>query len=318
MSLPARSRTFVVALSVGAAVFGTITAAAAHDRWVQSYAPIVSVGQQAYVDVMLGNHGQDHQSYRLAGTLHRDDVQLRVIDPRGHTYNLDATVFSTGEADVVPPPGPKGYLSGAFVPVEAGLYTVTAVGEAVLQHGDGPAFRNLSLAKTVLAAGPDATLGTAGAWAPPEHLAALDRLELMPEVNSAALTPGAAIVLRALYQNEPVAGLELSLIRRSTAESEVYETDAGGRVRFSAGAPDYYLVRAGFQDQSAVGDDFALTAYEATFTYIVQHEPAGLRSASGAPGPDQPWLWLLVGGITGITAFLAGRAIGGPRGGESL
>ena len=43
------------------------TAAGAHDTWVQTNANVVRAGDAVHVQLMLGNHGNDHRDFKLAG-----------------------------------------------------------------------------------------------------------------------------------------------------------------------------------------------------------------------------------------------------------
>ncbi|HEY8450264.1 MAG TPA: DUF4198 domain-containing protein, partial [Bacillota bacterium] len=280
---------------------------AAHDAWVQPYASIVRVGQTAYVDLLLGNHSNEHRSYRIAGKLNPDDVRLLVYDPDGAEHSLNAAMFDAGEADATPPAGPKGYLSAAFVPQGPGIYVVAALTDSVLQHGDEPPFRSLRSAKTVLAAADVPLLERVRDFGGYDRAVADDRLEIIPRTNLAALTPGEEVVLEVRLEGEPAADQTVSVIRRSTAEAVDLVTDAAGVVRFAPPAPDYYLARVKFDDTAARQEGrYDKTTYEATLAFIVQAEPQQPAAATGGAGG---WSWLLGGVVLGGagTWLLAGR-----------
>ena len=38
----------------------------AHDTWVQTNTPLIRVGDAVHIDLMLGNHGNDHRDFKLA------------------------------------------------------------------------------------------------------------------------------------------------------------------------------------------------------------------------------------------------------------
>src|SRR6185436_2774462 len=41
----------------------------AHDTWVQTNTNVVRTGDAVHVDLMLGNHGNDHRDFKLASKL---------------------------------------------------------------------------------------------------------------------------------------------------------------------------------------------------------------------------------------------------------
>ncbi|QIA26482.1 DUF4198 domain-containing protein [Thermaerobacter sp. PB12/4term] len=304
--LPSRPQ-LLMTIAAATLVLTTAVPATAHDRWVQPYSPVVTSGQVAYFDIMLGNHSNEHRSYRLAGKPGREGLDVLVIGPDGQRTSLNDTLFDTGEADDTPPAGPKGYLCGSFVPQSEGTYIVAATADAVLQHGDEPPFRSLSLAKTVVMAA-SSLPATASNVEGYDRPVADDRLEIVPKVNPAALFPGEEVRLQILLKGEPLSGQKVAVIRRSTSEFKEYETDSQGMIRFPAGEPDYYLVRLEYDSpQEKQTGQYEKTTYEATFTYAVQRPAAGKvggqRAADRVPG----WAWLVAGGLLGV----AGSAIGG-------
>lgn len=284
------------ALALLAALLVLPGGAAAHDGWLQVYAPVVRVGQVAHVDLMLGNHANEHRSYRIAGKLDPDEVDVTVVGPGGDVRSLDDALFDAGEADATPPPGPKGYLSTAFVPRAEGIYVVAARGDAVLQHGDAPPFRSLRLAKTLVAAARVPLAERAREFTGYDRAVGDDRLEIIPKTNLTGVWAGEEIVLELRLKGRPLAGQTVAVIRRSTAETRELVTDQAGMVRFPAGEPDYYLVRVeADQDDEAVPGEYAKTTYEATLTYVVQARP---ESPAGSPTPER-WPWLGAGVVLG-------------------
>lgn len=295
MAQRARVTAFLAAVVVVTLLLGP-TAVLAHDAWVQPYAPVVRVGQVAHVDLMLGNHSREHRSYRIAGKLDPDQVSVAVFGPDGAESSLDDALFDAGEADDTPPPGAKGYLSTAFVPVSQGIYVVAAKGDSVLQHGDGPPFRSLRLAKTLIAAAGVPVAEQAREFSGYDRAVADDRLEIVPRTNVTAVWPGEQVTLEVRLHGRPVSGQTVSVIRRSTAAVIDLVTDEQGIIHFEAGEPDYYLARVKFDDTAArEAGSYDKTTYEATLTFVVQSEPAN----TGPTGAGAGWSWLFGGVILG-------------------
>ena len=70
--------------------------ALAHDSWVQTNTNIVRSGDVVHVDLMLGNHGNGHRDYKLAGKLDLDGSTVEVIDPSGKAFDLKGRLNDVG------------------------------------------------------------------------------------------------------------------------------------------------------------------------------------------------------------------------------
>ena len=73
-------------LVIGALLF--CRAALGHDTWVQTHSNVVRVGDVAYVDLMLGNHGNNHRDFKLAGKPDLECSTLEIIAPDQTRYDL--------------------------------------------------------------------------------------------------------------------------------------------------------------------------------------------------------------------------------------
>src|SRR5262245_3705417 len=71
-------------------------AALAHDTWVQTNSNLVYTGDVVHIALMLGNHGNGHRDYKIAGKLALEGASLEVIDPSGNRYDLKARLIDTG------------------------------------------------------------------------------------------------------------------------------------------------------------------------------------------------------------------------------
>ena len=68
----------------------------AHDTWVQTNINIIRTGDVVHVDLMLGNHGNEHRDFKLAGKTTLEDTVLRVTSPSGKSYDLKSDLVDTG------------------------------------------------------------------------------------------------------------------------------------------------------------------------------------------------------------------------------
>ena len=81
-------------------------------------------GDAVHIDLMLGNHGNEHRDFKLAGKLSLEGATLEVIDPDGKRYDVKDRLIDTGYAPQ------EGYWTTRFEPAKPGLYrspTVTIV-----------------------------------------------------------------------------------------------------------------------------------------------------------------------------------------------
>jgi hypothetical protein len=102
--------------------------AAAHDTWVQTNTNLVRTGDVVHIDLMLGNHGNDHRDFKLASKVSPESGTLEVVAPDGKRYDLRPNLADLGYA-------PKeGFWSARFVPGKPGLYTVSHTRDGVA-HG---------------------------------------------------------------------------------------------------------------------------------------------------------------------------------------
>src|SRR3954464_15332323 len=96
-------------------VFALPGLAAAHDTWVQTNTQLVRVGDAVHIDLMLGNHGNDHRDFKLASKVDPAGGKSVVIAPGGKQYDILDRFIDLGYA-------PKeGFHSAKFAVAEPGL-----------------------------------------------------------------------------------------------------------------------------------------------------------------------------------------------------
>ena len=56
----------------------------AHDTWVETNTNVVRTGDAVYVDLKLGNHGNDHRDFKLASKVDLEGSTMDVLSPDGN------------------------------------------------------------------------------------------------------------------------------------------------------------------------------------------------------------------------------------------
>jgi len=233
--------------------------ASAHDTWVQASGRLVHVGDVVHLDLFLGNHGNDHRDFKVAGKLASlADATFEVIAPDGRRTDLVPAAVDLGLAPQ------EGFWSARFVPTSPGLHGVahTRVGRHLRKRGikSGKAY-------FVAAAALDAP--PAGGLAHAEPLG--HAFELVPETHPVLGTgPGEKVTVRLLFRGEPMADHRVSFIPRGAELAEGFDdrferrTDADGRCSFEPREGNLLLVAAHHTAPDEQGPDYDRTVYSAT------------------------------------------------------
>lgn len=264
----------LLTFSVSSSVF-------AHDGWSQTNAPIIAQGEVSYVDLLLGNHSNEHKSYRIAGQWSTDSSKVYVITPAGKKADITSTRFYTGEAATEEEPAVNNGFIATFSSSSPGAYIITVEGDSIFKHGD-VASRTLRSAKTFVAVSDIPTLERVTALKGFSKAVSTDRAELVPEFNPAAVTPNEQVSIRLFMKGKPLTNTEVSLIRRSNSEAQTFTTDADGKISFKTGPADYYLLRAKPSTDESKEGEYSQVNYEATMTFTVQNGSVKLTSSSKA------------------------------------
>jgi hypothetical protein len=258
-----KPRRAAVRAALVAALVAATTVASGHDTWMQVSARAVRPDDVVHVDLFLGNHGNEHRDFKVAGKLGSlDEVMVGVIGPAGRTTDLVPDMVDVGYA-------PKeGFWSARFVPAAAGLHCAAHYREGV-RHGargckGGKAY--FLVADSLDAATPAGKLPD-----PVGH-----PLELVLESHPVLGTgPGKAIVVRLLFKGRPLADQVVSFIPRGATLAEGFDpayerrTDAEGRCSFAPKEGNLVLVVAHVEKPEETGAGYDKTAYAATLVLDV-------------------------------------------------
>lgn len=239
--------------------------AAAHDTWVQTNANLVRIGDVAFIDLFLGNHGNDHRDFKMAGKPDRAASRLIVIAPGGQQYDLAERLVDNGYAPS------EGFFSARFVPAEEGLYLVAHTLDKVVSYAPQ---RTLKSAKAWFQA--SSKLDGARAAAAEFDKPLGHALELVPKSHPVMpLGPGTPISVQLLLHGKPLADARVSFIPRGQTLADGFDTEyerktnAEGLATFTPKEGNYYLIVAHHVDADASGKGYQSTKYSATMTALV-------------------------------------------------
>jgi len=236
----------------------------AHDTWVQASAALVRPDDVVHVGLFLGNHGNDHRDFRIAGKLGTlDGVRLEVIGPDGRATDLVPDMVDLGYA-------PKeGFWSGRFVPATKGLHCIGHFRQGI-RHG-AMGFKG---GKTYF-------LASESLDAPPQPHGPLPQplghpLELVLESHPVLeCGPGRKIAVQLLFKGKPLADQVVSFVPRSATLAAGFDatherrTDAQGRCSYTPREGDVVLVVAHLEKPDEAGEGYDKTAYAATLVIDV-------------------------------------------------
>lgn len=237
----------------------------AHDTWVQTNTNVIRTGDAVHVDLMLGNHGNDHRDFKLASKVSLDGVTLRLHGPKGSPLDLASGLVDVGYT-------PKeGFWTTKAAVTEPGLYLVEHRADSVVNHGKR--VRSIRSGKTFFVAAKN--LGDI-----PHENPGFDKilghgLELVPEANTVTpMGPDVPIRVKLLFQGKPLAGIKVSFIPRGVTLSEGFDathertTNENGRASFTPKDGNYYLVVVHHETDES-GKDYESSKYTATLTVFV-------------------------------------------------
>jgi len=250
----------VLVLLAGASV----TVGSAHDTWVQVSANMVRPDDVVHVDLLLGNHGNDHRDFKIAGKLGSlEGATLTVVGPDGKQIDLVPDLVDLGYA-------PKeGYWSGRFVAVAEGLHCVAHSRDGIRHEARGI---KSGKAYFLVSESLDKPPRASGEWTQPLGHPLEFVLESHPVLGCG---PGREIVVRLLHHGKPLADERVSFIPRGTTLAEGFDpayerkTDAEGRCRWTPTDGNLVLIVAHRSVPEEKGAGYDTTTYGATLVLDV-------------------------------------------------
>lgn len=236
----------------------------AHDTWVQTNTNLVREGDVVFVDLMLGNHGNEHRDFKLAGKVDPSKITLDLITPDGTTRDVKPMLRDMGSG------AKEGYHTLSVRTEKEGLHTIVQTSDNVVSYAPT---RSIKSAKVFFVA-------SRSLDKPAENNPGFDKvfghpLELVPLSNP--VTPmgtGTSIKVKLLYKGQPLSNATVSFIPRGETLKEGFDdrfertTDANGVAHFEPGDANLYLIVAHHKD-SGSGEGYTSTKYSATMTLWV-------------------------------------------------
>lgn len=246
-------------------VLALVSPALAHDTWVETNTNLVRGRDAVYVNLKLGNHGNDHRDFKLAGKPAVDDSTLVMRSPDGREYDLKSGLCDVGYAPN------EGFWTAKFVPTAAGLYLVAHTLDHVVSYAP---IRSIKSAKTFFVVSPSLDRVSQDNVGFDQVLG--HPLELVPQSNPVTpMGPGQPIRVQLLYRGKPMSDTTVSFVPRGQTLDEGFDsrferkTDSDGRASFIPKTGNVYLVVAHHKELGESGPNYESTKYSATLTVFV-------------------------------------------------
>jgi uncharacterized GH25 family protein len=247
----------------------TITAAQAHDTWVETNTSIFRLGDGPQIDLKLGNHGNEHRDFKLASKLSLEGSTLQVLAPEGAKFDIKTTLIDTGYSPR------EGYWTTTFAPSKPGLYTVVQTSDSVMSYAPE---RSIKTAKTFFLVSNSLDRISTGVRGYNTRLR--KGLELVAESNPVApMGPGVPFKVQLLFKGKALPNTRISFIPQgATLKGDFdkrYEakTNVNGRAVFTPKEGKRYLLAAHYETKekgySAAGEKYDFTKYSATMSLFV-------------------------------------------------
>lgn len=238
-------------------VLGTWNIASAHDTWVQTASLVSRQGEFVYVDLMLGNHGNNHRDFKLASKITLAPCSLVLIAPDGSKSDLKPSVLDMGSAEK------EGFWTARYVAEQKGLYQVVHTLDTL--HGKTRAIKS---SKTYFFATDNyQTIATTGV----DKIAPLNHgLEFTVDSPIEKLGAGKELRLRLLWNGKPLPETRVSFIPRGAVLAEGFDsqfernTDANGYVSYTPTHGNFILAVAHHIAADEKGEGYDKTHYGAT------------------------------------------------------
>lgn len=252
-------------LGVTTTIVAFSVTASAHDTWVQTNSNLLRLGDAVHVDLMLGNHGNQHRDFKMAGKADIEKCTFYVLDPQGKKYDLKPVAQDTGYTPT------EGFWTAKFVPTKPGLYEIAQTFDAVMNYAP---VRDIKSAKTFFVA--TKSMDKVADNNPGFNRVLGHALELVPQTNPVTpMGPGQPLEVRLLFKGKPLANTVVSFIPRGAVlkdgfdERYEHKTDKDGLASFEPNEANYYLIAAHYEDKTAKGEGYQSIKYSATLTLFV-------------------------------------------------
>ncbi|MFG0264740.1 MAG: DUF4198 domain-containing protein [Rhodopirellula sp. JB055] len=257
-----RNLTFSFALLLPAIV-------SAHDTWIQTNSPIVRTGEVVHVDLRLGNHGNQHRDFKLAGLLTLDWTSMDHIDPDGKPSDLKPQLFTSASAEK------QGYWTTPVTLTQPGVHQFVQKLDRVMNHGKS--IRSIRTAKTFVLASDSLDVPKIDGHAH-QTPAGLPFEIVLNTCPFGEVCVGQPITVTVLHHGNPIQDAVVSFIPEGETlqgdRDPNYEfvTDESGHATFVPKRATQYLIAAHYTAMDEKSDEFEFTSYASTITLRVPNQ----------------------------------------------
>ncbi|MFG0288276.1 MAG: DUF4198 domain-containing protein [Rhodopirellula sp. JB044] len=251
---------------------GTLTSA--HDVWLQTQSPVIRTGEVAHVDLRLGNHGNHHRDFKLAGRINLDWVTVDHVRPDSTSTDLRDKMFATASAEK------EGYWTTPLVLEQTGTHCVVQTLDRVMQHGKSVRGVRTAKAYFLVADSLDAPQLKNHVHNRPVGLPFELVLQTCPVSQTAT---GQPITVQVLHHGKPISDVVVSFIPEGGELSGEFDpnfefrTDENGMASFTPKAANLYLIVAHHTAEDEKTEQYEYTSYASTLTL---HVPNQIRNVS--------------------------------------
>ena len=244
-----------------ATIFLFDTPLQAHDTWLEPGASTVPVGEYTYVDLMLGNHGNDHRDFKLASKITLEPCTLRVLGPAGETVDLKPAILDMGHAEK------EGFWTVKYRFKRAGLHRFVHTLDTLHRTT-----RAIKSAKTFVVATGD---GDGNSEPSNEDTCHGFGLELVLKTPFATVAAGRPIELRVMRSGKPLSDARVAFVPRGATLAPEFDanyermSDSNGLVQFVPARGNVLLAIVHHMAADESGDGYENTHYSAAMVIPV-------------------------------------------------
>lgn len=240
--------------------------AAAHDTWVQSGSLVTRFQDPVHVDLMLGNHGNNHRDFKIASKITLAPCTLEVVAPNGQRTDLKPSIVDNGNAEK------EGFWTAKVVADQKGVYQVLHTLDTL--HGKT---RAIKTAKTFFISSTCfGSIPTTGA----ERIAPVGKgLELVLDSRLETMGAGKELKMRVLWNGKPLPKARVSFIPRGAKLTEEFDpqyernSNERGEVTYVPTEGNLILAVVHHLVEDEKGEAFDKTSYGATLVLPVPQIP---------------------------------------------
>lgn len=243
--------------------------AQAHDTWLETGSATVRVGEYTYVDLMLGNHGNNHRDFKLASKITLDPCTLSVVDPSGSKHDLKPAITDMGSAEK------EGFWTAKYVFAKPGLHRFVHTLDTLHRTT-----RAIKSAKTFVMAtdGGESSTGLAN----PDICYGFG-LELVLKTPFATIEAGQPIELQVMRSGKPLSEARVTFVPRGTTLAGEFDSDyerisdSEGHVQLVPKEGNVLFAVVHYMAEDESGDGYENTHYSAAMVIQVPNKAISNR-----------------------------------------